>query len=132
MCVFCDIIRHKADAKVVYETDKIIAFLDIDPISDGHVLVLPKIHVDSITKLSNDYLHEIMDIAKKIVQVFENKYEHRGYTIMQNGGECCDFGHFHLHVFPRIKDDGFGWKYPECGGRYTDEIALDLKEKLTD
>ncbi len=132
MCAFCDIIRHKADAKVVYETDKIIAFLDIDPISDGHVLVLPKIHVDSITKLSNDYLHEIMDIAKKIVQVFENKYEHRGYTIMQNGGECCDFGHFHLHVFPRIKDDGFGWKYPEYGGRYTDEIALDLKEKLTD
>lgn len=119
MCAFCDIIRHKADAKVVYETDKIIAFLDIDPISDGHVLVLPKIHVDSITKLSNDYLHEIMDIAKKIVQVFENKYEHRGYTIMQNGGECCDFGHFHLHVFPRIKDDGFGWKYPEYGGRYT-------------
>lgn len=132
MCAFCDIIRHKADAKVVYEIDKIIAFLDIDPISDGHVLVLPKIHVDSITKLSNDYLHEIMDIAKKIVQVFENKYEHRGYTIMQNGGECCDFGHFHLHVFPRIKDDGFGWKYPEYGGRYTDEIALDLKEKLTD
>ena len=132
MCAFCDIIRHKADAKVVYETDKIIAFLDIDPISDGHVLVLPKIHVDSITKLSNDYLHEIMDIAKKIVQVFENKYEHRGYTIMQNGGECCDFGHFHLHVFPRIKDDGFGWKYPEYGGRYTDEIALDLKEKRTD
>lgn len=132
MCAFCDIIRHKADAKVVYETDKIIAFLDIDPISDGHVLVLPKIHVDSITKLSNDYLHEIMDIAKKIVQVFENKYEHRGYTIMQNGGECCDFGHFHLHVFPRIKDDGLGWKYPEYGGRYTDEIALDLKEKLTD
>ena len=132
MCAFCDIIRHKADAKVVYETDKIIAFLDIDPISDGHVLVLPKIHVDSITKLSNDYLHEIMDIAKKIVQVFGNKYEHRGYTIMQNGGECCDFGHFHLHVFPRIKDDGFGWKYPEYGGRYTDEIALDLKEKLTD
>ena len=132
MCAFGDIIRHKADAKVVYETDKIIAFLDIDPISDGHVLVLPKIHVDSITKLSNDYLHEIMDIAKKIVQVFENKYEHRGYTIMQNGGECCDFGHFHLHVFPRIKDDGFGWKYPEYGGRYTDEIALDLKEKLTD
>ncbi len=132
MCAFCDIIRHKADAKVVYETDKIIAFLDIDPISDGHVLVLPKIHVDSITKLSNDYLHEIMDIAKKIVQVFENKYEHRGYTIMPNGGECCDFGHFHLHVFPRIKDDGFGWKYPEYGGRYTDEIALDLKEKLTD
>lgn len=106
MCVFCDIIRHKADAKVVYETDKVIGFLDIDPISDGHVLVLPKIHVDSITKLSNDYLHEIMDIAKKIVRVFENKYEHRGYTIMQNGGEC--------------------------GGRYTDEIALDLKEKLMD
>lgn len=50
---------------------------------------------------------------------------------MQNGGECCDFGHFHLHVFPRVKGDGFGWTYPDVGGEYTDDIASDLREKLT-
>ena len=131
MCVFCDIISHKAEAKTVYESDRVIAFLDIEPISNGHVLVLPKMHVDSISKLSQECLVEVMDTAQNIVKVFENDYKHSGYSIMQNGGECCDFGHFHLHVFPRVKGDGFGWTYPENGGKYTDEIANDIKEKLT-
>ena len=60
MCVFCDIIGRKSEAKIVYESDKVIAFLDIEPISNGHVLVLPKLHVDSITKLSQDYLVDVM------------------------------------------------------------------------
>lgn len=131
MCVFCDIIDHKADAKIVYETDKLIAFLDIEPISDGHVLVLPKIHADSITKIPSEYLIEVMETARKIVEIFEKDYGHSGYSIMQNGGECCDFGHFHLHVFPRTNGDGFGWTYPEVGGHYTDEIANDIKAKMS-
>lgn len=110
MCVFCDIIGRKSEAKIVYESDRVIAFLDIEPISNRHVLVLPKVHVDSITKLSQDYIVEVMETAQHIVKVFENDYKHSGYSIMQNGGECCDFGHFHLHVFPRVKGDGFGWK----------------------
>ncbi|MDO5157021.1 MAG: HIT family protein [Eubacteriales bacterium] len=131
MCVFCNIIKHKAEAKIVYETEKVIAFLDIEPISDGHVLVLPKFHADSITKIPQDYLMEVIETAKAIVNVFENDYHHAGYSIMQNGGECCDFGHFHLHVFPRVKGDGFGWTYPEKGGQFTDEIASDLREKIS-
>ena len=130
MCVFCDIIEHKVDAKIVYESEKVIAILDIEPISDGHVLVIPKIHVDSISKVSNEYLIEVLETARNIVNVFEKDYQHSGYSIMQNGGECCDFGHFHLHVFPRVKGDGFGWTYPDAGGRCTDDIASDIREKL--
>lgn len=130
MCVFCDIIAGKAEAKRVYESEKVIAFLDIEPISDGHVLVLPKIHADSITKIPQDYLFEVVKTAQCIVEVFEKDYKHTGYSIMQNGGECCDFGHFHLHVFPRVKGDGFGWTYPEKGGNYSEEIAMEIAMKL--
>lgn len=130
MCEFCNICNHKKEAKTVYENDKLMAFLDIDPISDGHVLIVPKYHADSITKIPMDYLEEEFRVARKIVEVFEKKYGHKGYSIMQNGGECCDFGHFHLHVFPRKSGDGFGWTYPSIGGRFTDEVAIDLKEKL--
>lgn len=130
MCVFCDIIEKKADAKIVYETGRVIAFLDIEPISDGHVLVLPKLHADSVTKIPKEYLTEVMETAVKIVEVFEKEYKHTGYSIMQNGGECCDFGHFHLHVFPRVKGDGFGWTYPAKGGHCTEETAADIREKL--
>jgi len=131
MCVFCDIIEHKLEAKIVYESEKVIAILDIEPISDGHVLVIPKIHTDSISKISKKYLFEVIETAQHIVEVFERDYRHLGYSIMQNGGECCDFGHFHLHVFPRVKGDGFSWTYPDVGGKYTDDIASDLREKLT-
>jgi len=127
MCVFCDIIEHKQDAKIIYESDKVISFLDIEPISTGHVLVLPKCHGDSLSKIPDEYITEIMTTAKKIVTVFETKYGHKGYSIMQNGGECCDFGHFHLHVFPRVREDGFGWTYPAVGGEYTDEVAKELR-----
>ena len=130
MCVFCDICEHKEDAKIVYENSKVIAFLDIEPILDGHVLVLPKYHADSISKIPEEYLLEVIATARKIVGVFEKEYQHQGYSIMQNGGECCDFGHFHLHVFPRVKDDGFGWTYPKQGGHYTDEIADKLRTYL--
>lgn len=130
MCVFCDIIDRKSDGKIIYESEKVISFLDIEPISDGHVLVVPKYHADSITKIPSENLEEVIEVAKKIVNIFENKYGHKGYSIMQNGGECCDFGHFHLHVFPRVRDDGFGWTYPAKGGHFTDEIADDLRKNL--
>lgn len=130
MCEFCKIINHEQAAKIVYESDKVLSFLDIDPISDGHVLILPKIHADSIVDIPDDYLSEMVNLAKRIVAIYESDYKHTGYSIMQNGGECCDFGHFHLHVFPRVKNDGFGWTYPSVGGHYTDEIASDLKTRI--
>lgn len=130
MCEFCNIIDRKKPVKLVHESDKVIAFLDMDPISTGHVLVLPKYHADSLTKIPQEYLIEVFDTARRIVEVFENDYHHSGYSIMQNGGHCCDFGHFHLHVFPRVPDDGFGWKYPEVGGLYMDAVAEDLREKM--
>lgn len=130
MCVFCQIITKEASAHIVYEKEKAIAFLDIDPIYDGHILVVPKLHENTITKIPSDYLTEIMDIAKKIVRVYEEDFGHTGYSIMQNGGECCDFGHFHLHVFPRKQRDGFGFTYPSEGGHYTEEIAKDIRHRL--
>ena len=59
MCLFCDIANHKQDAYVVDETEKTITFLDIDPANEGHVLIIPKIHVDSIIDLPDAYVHEI-------------------------------------------------------------------------
>lgn len=130
MCVFCQIIRKQAPAHIVYESEKVIAFLDIEPIHDGHVLVVPKVHESTITRIPSDYLTEVMNVARKIVSVYEEDLGHTGYSIMQNGGECCDFGHFHLHVFPRKQGDGFGFTYPSEGGHYTEEIARDIRCRL--
>lgn len=129
-CPFCNIINKEAEAYIVYESENIVAVLDIDPINEGHVLILPKIHEASIDKIPLCMLSEIMQLIQKIVAVLKEIYNMDGYSIMQNGGEFCDFGHAHFHVFPRYKNDGFGWKYPEGTFECSDQIAERLRSKL--
>lgn len=128
MCDFCKIIEKKIDAFIIHETDKNIVFLDYSPINEGHVLIVPKRHAASITDMSSDILTEINEIIKKIVIRYEQEYGAKGYSIMQNGGEFCDYGHFHIHVFPRFKDDGFGWKDSGRMHEYSENVAEKLRK----
>ena len=130
MCLFCDIAEHKAAAHLVDETSRTISFLDIAPSNEGHVLVIPKLHVDSITDLPDDYVLEMTAVARKLVNAFEKVYGAKGYGIMQNGGANCEFGHFHLHVFPRIENDGYDWIYPEGEKEVSETVAEKIRSSL--
>ena len=129
-CVFCKIINKQAESYTVYESDNIIAILDIDPINEGHILLIPKMHVESIEKIPVDVLHEIMVVSQKVVEALKDIYHMDGYTVMQNGGEFCDFGHAHFHIFPRYKNDGFGWVYPEGPFECSGDVAEKLKNAM--
>lgn len=130
MCDFCKIINKQLSAHIVYEDEQLISFLDIDPIHEGHVLIVPKKHVDSIEKLSDDELIDIMRVARKVVVTLKTVYGNESYSIMQNGGKFCDYGHAHFHVFPRYDNDGFGWTYPEGESKYSERVAEKLRDKL--
>lgn len=130
MCDFCKIINKQLPAYVVYEDEQLISFLDIDPIHEGHVLIVPKKHVDSIEKLSDDEIIDIMGVARKVVVALKDIYGNEGYSIMQNGGKFCDYGHAHFHIFPRYDSDGFGWSYPEGESEYSERVAEKLRDKL--
>ena len=130
-CVFCKIIQKEAPSHLIYESDSIMSFFDIEPIHEGHVLIVPKDHASSIDKIPLPVLYDIMELAQKIVRAQSEIYGNKGYSIMQNGGEFCDFGHFHVHVFPRYKDDGFGWTYPDDGpNEYSENVAKKIREYL--
>ena len=118
---------RKNDAFVVYETDKNIAFLDYEPINEVHVLIVPKIHTDSSVNIPNDFLMDMNEIIRKMVCVYQKVYNAEGYSIMQNGGSCCDYGHFHMHVFSRFDNDGFGWIESEKPSDYSEKIAEKLR-----
>ncbi len=130
MCDFCKIINKQLPAHVVYEDEQLISFLDIDPIHEGHVLIVPRKHVDSIENLSDDELIDIMSVARKVVVALKDVYGNEGYTIMQNGGKFCDYGHAHFHVFPRYDNDGFGWTCPEGESEYSERVAEKFRDKL--
>lgn len=130
-CVFCDIAKHKISANIVYEDELVTAFLDSDPINEGHVLVIPKEHFSDFDKVPDKLISHIMYIAKKIVKAICTSYTPDGFSIMCNGGLFNDIGHFHLHIFPRYTGDGFGWtastNKTECSQTVAEKIAVTLQ-----
>jgi len=130
-CVFCQIANHDCDAHTIYENENMSCFLDIDPINEGHVLIIPKVHCANIYELPEEIALEIMQISRHIAKALKCVYDFPGYSIMQNGGEFCDFGHIHFHIFPRYHEDGFGWTFGTDKSQGCNKgVARKIKEAL--
>ena len=130
MCLFCEIAAHRVTAHLVDETDRTVTILDTDPVNEGHVLILPKLHVDSIVDLPDETVLEMAALTRKLVKAFSSVYGAPGYGTMQNGGVSCSFGHFHFHVFPRWPGDGYDWIYPEGEKEVSANVAAKLKNAM--
>ena len=129
-CTFCRIANKETESNIVYESNNIIAFLDIDPINEGHILIVPKEHYLDIEEIPTDILNEIMGLSQRIVKALKETYRPDGYSIMQNGGKFNEIGHFHLHIFPRYSSDGFSWKCNENEINVSQEIADKIRKSL--
>ena len=130
MCIFCEIAEHKAEAKTVYENDNIMAFLDSRPINEGHVLIIPKKHYLDADEVPDELLFEMIGLSKRIISAIKKAYRPNGYSLMQNGGQFNDTGHYHMHVFPRYQNDGFGWT--DSGKTYypSEKTAAVIRENM--
>ncbi len=98
-CIFCKIIKKELSATIVYESADLIAFPDINPSADIHILIVPKEHIDSIADISKnhgDLLGEIMETANKLV--IENNLIDSLYRIVVNGGKAQHVPHLHFHL----------------------------------
>ncbi|MEK6263396.1 MAG: HIT family protein [Clostridium sp.] len=129
-CIFCKIVKGELPSNLVFEDDLIMCFLTIVPINEGHVLIIPKNHYLDTDEIPTEVVTSMMVLSKRIVKVIKEKYSPDGYSIMQNGGEFNDIGHYHMHVFPRYKGDGFGWTFSDKKYVFSQEIAKELKEML--
>lgn len=130
MCDFCKIANHEMDANIVYEDEKIMAIMDYEPINEGHILIIPKEHLLDIDEIPDKLLYSMLDLSKRIVLALKKTYSPNGYTIMQNGGEFNDLGHYHLHVFPRYQNDGFGWTDSGKQYDYSMNVVSRIKNNL--
>ena len=129
-CVFCDIVNKKNDSYVVYENKIVMAILDIDPINEGHILLITKKHYLDLDEIPEDEVTEIFNCAKKIVKALKKVYKLNGYSIMQNGGAFNDIGHFHLHIFPRFYYDGFSYEYSDNEYSVSIEVCNKIKKEI--
>ncbi len=113
-CIFCEIIAGKAQASIVYEDEKVMVFPPLQPVNEGHVLVIPKKHAPYFADLDEDTAMHIMKIAKKLTAAIrKSKFKSEGVNLFLADGEAAhqEVFHFHLHVYPRFAGDSFGFKY---------------------
>ncbi len=113
-CVFCKIIAGEIPAAVLVETDRVISFLDVNPVNPGHALVVPRRHVSSFLDLQQNELHVMIFVARRVAAAVIEATGSPAFNILQNdggpAGQIVD--HCHMHVIPRRADDGFslGWR----------------------
>ena len=103
-CIFCKIINGDIPCLKIYEDDLVLAFLDINPDSDGHTLIIPKKHFTDLDDIDLNTLTRINEVAKKIKKLLEEKLGCDGLSLLQNNGFVQEVKHYHLHLKPYYKD----------------------------
>jgi histidine triad (HIT) family protein len=100
---------------MVYEDDHAVAFMDLHPITEGHVLVIPKQHWVTLEDCPEHLVRHLAAVLKKVNQLVSRAVECQGILNEVMNGEAAgqEVFHVHWHVIPRTKGDGFGWVYPE-------------------
>jgi histidine triad (HIT) family protein len=133
-CIFCKIIKGDVPSAKVYEDERILAFLDVRPVSEGHCLVVPKEHYDRLDECPADTVAAIGSKIGRIAQAVVSVTDAEGFNILNNNGRCAGqlVAHVHFHIIPRRTGDGIfiPWpakKYPD--GR-AEELARNIKNIL--
>ena len=103
-CIFCKIIKGDIPCMKVYEDDLVLAFLDVNPDSDGHTLIIPKNHYKDINDIPSVLLAHIYAVAKDIMKILEDKLNCEGFSLLQNNGIIQEVKHYHLHIKPYYSD----------------------------
>ena len=104
-CLFCKINYEEIPSYTYYENEYVNCFLDINPQSKGHTLIVPKKHFKDMQDIDNGYLTEVNIACKKIINILNKTYNPVGIKLVQNNGLLQDIKHYHLHVVPYYKKD---------------------------
>jgi len=118
-CIFCKIIKGEIPCAKIYEDDSVFVFVDIAPVNPGHVLVVPKKHSLDIMDMEDEDVKKVFLVAKKISKAVMEAMDADGINVGMNNRSAAGqlVMHSHVHVMPRLKDDGLklfvGQKYEE-------------------
>ena len=128
-CIFCQIIAGDLPAETVLETDDLVAFLDTRPVFKGHVLLVPREHVDTLPDLPAALRDPFLAAAQRIAVAVKDALGAQGSFVAINNTVSQSVPHLHLHVVPRTKGDGLrGFFWPRT--KYADGEAASYAEQL--
>lgn len=125
--MFCEILRGESPATFVHQDDTVVAFMDIQPISHGHMLVVPREHAVLMSDLDETTAMRAFRVARQLASVVRQTLGAGGVNLFVADGEIAfqDVPHFHVHVIPRYPNDGFGLTFPPKYNEPTSRAELE-------
>ena len=131
MCVFCKIVNGEIPSYKIYETDNVMAFLDISQNTKGHTLVIPKKHIESIFDLDDQTGRDLFEAVIKTTNILKNKLGFKDVNLLNNNGSLAGqvVNHYHIHIIPRYGNDECYFKESPHDANF-EELAK-LCEKIT-
>lgn len=137
-CIFCDIIRGDAPASLVYADDCVVAFMDIQPVNPGHLLVVPRVHAPDLAGVDAATGGHLFQVGMKLAAALRRSgLRCEGVNLFLADGRAAgqQVWHIHLHVLPRFYGDGFGFRFgPDSHRRAArsqlDQIAAQVRRAL--
>jgi histidine triad (HIT) family protein len=132
-CVFCRIVAGEIPAEVVGRSADCVAFLDVQPLADGHTLVVPRAHVPTIEALEEPAADDLFRLVRRLADPVRRAVDAVGTTIGVNNGEASGqtVPHVHVHIVPRWHDDGAGSVhtiFPRRTSRQLADVAAAIRK----
>ena len=129
-CVFCRIVDRDVPAVVVYEDDRVLAFLDAAPSTDGHTLVVPKSHAPDLLSVGPEDLAAVATASQAVARLLGDRLKPDGFTLLQANGRAGwqEVFHLHVHVVPRWEGDPLRlpWRSEPASRQHLATIAARL------
>jgi histidine triad (HIT) family protein len=126
-CTFCDLIQGASEVSICYEDREAIAFMDIQPVNAGHLLVVSRRHYESFGDVPPEVAMHLFRVATKLVPAVTKVVNAEGVNIVVNSGSAAgqDEPHYHVHLIPRCAGDGFDIPLPFAASAMPDRTRLD-------
>ena len=127
LCTFCNLIQGAAEVSVCHEDSDAIAFMDIQPVNNGHALVVPREHYESLLEVPEDLGIHLFRVTMQLSNAVRRVSGCEDLNIVVSSGEAAgqDEPHFHVHIIPRRANDGFDIPLPFNGSAMPDRTVLD-------
>lgn len=126
-CTFCDLVRGAGEVSACYEDADAVAFMDIQPVNAGHVLVVPREHHESLFDVPRELGAHLFAVTMRVAAAVKRVTQCEGMNIIVSSGAAAgqDEPHYHVHIIPRRVGDGFDVQLPFEGSEMPDRTLLD-------
>lgn len=131
-CIFCKIIAGDIPCLKVFENDAVLSFLDIGPLAEGHLLVIPKNHFVQLDEMPPQALAGLAEVLPELSRAVVKAVDAEGYNVLQNNGTVSGQAvmHVHFHIIPRRQGDGLGYRWN--AGKYQGDRAQQVHKQVMD